>query len=141
MAEEAGYFPGEAGALEKSVPPGPPLPVKLLLRCGWQVPVFGLRGAISFRHRERGERVRLPCLKEGTLPGVTARRLPEHGIVRNGVGRTVQHADGKLIREATEARIPGERTGSGQVRITGGYSSLFPGRDVFDGKKDVFSRR
>ena len=56
-------------------------------------------------------------------------------------GRTVQHADGRLIREATEARIPGERAGSGQVRITGGYSSLFPGRDVFDGKKDVFSRR
>ena len=50
-------------------------------------------------------------------------------------GRTVQHADGRLIREATEAWIPGERTGSGQVRITGGYSSLFPGRDVFDGKR------
>ena len=86
MAEEAGSFPGETGALEKSVPPGPPLPVKLLLRCGWQVPVFGLRGAISFRHRERGERERLPCLKERMLPGVTARRLPEHGIVRNGAG-------------------------------------------------------
>ena len=85
MAEEAGYFPGEEGALEKASP-RPPLPVKLLLRCGWQVPVFGLRGAISFRHRGRGERERLPCLKERMLPGVMTRRLPEHGIVRNGAG-------------------------------------------------------
>ena len=63
MTEEAGYFPGEEGAFEKASPsPGPPLPVKLLLWCGWQVPLFGLRGAISFRDRERGERHRFPYL-------------------------------------------------------------------------------
>lgn len=136
-------FPGEEGAFEKASPsPGPPLPVKLLLWYGWQVPVFGLRGVISLRDRERGERERLPCLKEKMLPGVMAKRLPEHGIVQERrQGRTLQHADGRLIREATEERVSGEQTGSGQVQMTGRYSSLFPGLDVFDGRNNVIGRR
>ena len=79
--------------------------------------------------------------KREEAAGVMARRFPERGIVQaRRQGRTLQHAGGRLIREAMEARIPGEQTGSGQVQITGRYSSLFSGRDVFDGKNNVFSR-
>lgn len=59
-------MPGEEGAFGKASPSsGPPLSVKLLLWHGWQVPVFGLRGVILSRDRERGDAVRRPlCLEE-----------------------------------------------------------------------------
>lgn len=106
-------FPGEEGAFGKASPSsGPPLSVKLLLWHGWQVPVFGLRGVILSRDRERGMLYGVPCVwKRPGLPGsMWGRRLSDMLPCGSRAGRRA-----RSTRRATRPWDAGRKGRRGQT--------------------------